>query len=269
MLATNVGQTEVIMKDNIKVLLPKCHECDLRGEFENGNKQHSRYCSFGLYYSDQQAQSSKFVFLTQNPGVESSGSAHYRELERPPDGDYIPIMQQHYVNWLTKANSAFSRGFFEALRTQNLIDDYTDLQEYCRERFFSDFLVTDLVKCRASTTRIRDDHIKKCTEVYLSEELERYGSGKLIFAFSTRTWRYLYHHPRFKPYLVDAQATSPGAKHKDKVSKVHGMLFRSDALNAWFIPLAHFSQRQYNNYLRDSYFSYLEGGLTMYVNARR
>ncbi len=252
------------MKNKISAAVLKCHECELRREFEKHNERCSKYCSFGFYYTEKQAQRSRFVFLTQNPGLASSRSSEYQELDRPPEGDYVRIMQRQYAKWLMNKNPAFSKPFFAALKAAGLIK-YDDLSEYLDRRFYEDFLVTDLVKCRANTSAIKDDHVDKCTEAFLTEELKDYGHGKLVFAFSSRTWGYLT-NDRFSPKPVAAEGKPAG--RMDRVSRVHGMLFRSDTLDAWIMPLAHFSQRQFNYYLRDSYFRYLKEGLKRYNDER-
>jgi hypothetical protein len=136
---------------------------------------------------------------------------------------------------------------------RNGLIKYDDLDAYLKGQFFSDFLFMDLVKCRADTDEIKDVHIDTCTQNYLYNELAMYGKNKLIFAFSSRTWE-----------QICSEFIQELKPQERKVSNVHGRLYRSDTLPAYFIPLAHFSQRQYNNYLRNSYFDYLEEGIKKY-----
>ncbi len=231
-----------------------CHECELRQSFIKNYRGSINYHSFCLYSSHRDAEKSKYVMVMQNPGLPRKwrDSDEYVELPKAEENDFISIMQKHLIRWF-KRNKSFSWKFFPTLKEYGLIR-FDSVEEYLDEQFLSDFLVTDLVKCRAETGSIENAHIATCAELYLHRELQSYGRGKLIFAFSSRTWEFLC--SRYLHGLPNG---------KQKVAKAHGELFRSDELNAYFIPLAHFSQRQFNNYLRDSYFAYLRDGLKEYA----
>jgi hypothetical protein len=238
--------------DELVHKLLKCGACKLR---ENGGDTID-YSSFGLYYFDQDAKKSKYIMVMQNPGLPSAWQnfEECKDYSKIKEGDdFVPNMQRYLIKWLKDKNPHFYKPFFESLREYGLIC-YNDLDKYLADDFFSDFLVTDLVKCRAKTENIKKDYIEKCAGDYLCKELECYAPRKLIFAFSSRTWEFL--SLRFLVEKLNGD--------ERRVSNVHGMLFKSNILNAHLIPLAHFSQRQFNNYLRNSYFDYLKEGLRDY-----
>ena len=225
-----------------------CNKCSLKKTFD------SEFHSVTFYYTEANAKSCRYIMILQNPGIPKNWKKRneYKALLNTNRSKFIDISQEYLYEWLYKKNYNFSEKFFSALKRNNLIN-YNDLELYLKGQFFSDFLFMDLVKCRADTAEIRDLHIDTCTENYLQKEIEVYGKNKLIFAFSSRTWEHI------------SYKFIRGLKPEErKVSNVHGLLFRSDTLPAHFIPLAHFSQRQYNNYLRNSYFEYLDEGLKKY-----
>ena len=236
------------------------NECGLRPEYIKGEEVATNYNAFQFNYSRQDAKKSKYVIVTQNPGPlpKGSNSDGYKELLKATDDDFVQITRRGIFRWFHHRNKHFFQRFFETLRECGLIDFNGDLEHYLKHQFLSDFLVTDLVKCRARTESVAPKHIKKCAERYLCRELECFGRGKLILAISSRTWEFIFQ--KFAPGMCRKH---PGESDKNcrNVSKVHGRLFRSDVLNAHFIPLAHFSQRLFNSYLRDSYFDYLKDGL--------
>jgi len=249
--------------DEVVAGVSRCRECELRQLFTTGYKDSIKYHSFCFYYSHEDAKKSKFVIVMQNPGLPQQWreSDEYKDMSKANKNNFVAHMQTHLIDWL-KVNRRFAEGFFKALSENKLIH-YGNLEEYLEKQFLSDFLVTDLVKCRAETKTLKEEHIKTCAKFYLSKEIQSYGRGKLIFAISSRTWEFL----RTKFNAKQVRPRFVGEAHDDDqtVAKAHGKLFRSEALNSYFIPLAHFSQRQFNNYLRDSYFEYLKDGLKEYM----
>ncbi|MBI4316448.1 MAG: hypothetical protein HY679_10960 [Chloroflexi bacterium] len=249
--------------DEVVGAVSRCRKCELRQLFTTGYKDSIKYHSFCFYYSHEDAKKSKFVMVMQNPGLPRQWreSDEYEQMSMANKNSFVGLMQKYLIQWLTD-NRRFAEGFFKALSENKLIH-YGNLEEYLEKQFLSDFLVTDLVKCRAETEKLKKEHIKTCAELYLSRELQNYGRGKLIFAISSRTWEFL--GTEFNAKQVRLRFVGEAHDDDQKVAKAHGKLFRSEALNSYFIPLAHFSQRQFNNYLRDSYFEYLKDGLKEYA----
>jgi hypothetical protein len=248
-----------------------CTDCELRKEFHENNPSSTEFHSFCFYYTQKNAQSDfKYIIVLQNPGLirgDLQENPEYKALSTAQNNvDFVAIMQKFLVLWLKNQNFCFLEKFLEILEDKKLIkydklEKYLDLDE--ENNFFSDFLVTDLVKCRAETRNIRNRHINTCAERYLCKELENYAKEKLIFSFSSRTWGFI------------CDQYNPRSLHKSennnhRVVNDHGFLFeiKSGNLNTHIIPLAHFSQTQFNNYLRNSYFDYLCAGLKKYRELR-
>lgn len=233
----------------------KCHSCELRNLVAKNYKPKNKYHSFGFYYEPKDIEKSKYVIVMQNP-VWPKGwknSEEYKELSQIKSARFISTSKKYLVQWLSKKNKTFSEKFFGALKEYKLVE-YDDLKNYMENKFLSDFLVTDLVKCRTETKDIKPEHIEKCSKQYLFNEIIHCAKNKLIFAFSSRTWEVLY-----REFIPEQNSDDK------KVSNAHGKLFSSKIPNSYFIPLAHFSQRQFNYYLRDSYFDYLKKGLKEYT----
>ena len=191
----------------------------------------------------------------QNPN-EGKGVNEEKEnapLREATENNVIDIHKEHLFVWLKK-NKSFLNKFIKKLNEYKLIN-YSEKDVNFKTRLLEDFLFTDVVKCRSRTENLNDHHIKTCGTTYLKNELEKFGKNKLIFVFSSRSWEFIHEN-----YLND----EPSYKDNNKISQEHGKLFFSKTMNSCFIPLAHFSQREFNNYLRNSYFDYLEEGLKNY-----
>jgi hypothetical protein len=259
-----MNSCDEIVKDVIE-----CPRCELRNDLIEEYGDNCKYCSFAFYYSQQDIDKNKYkyIMIMQNFALHNNWDKEeeYHTYSRLKEGDdIIKIMQCYLKKCFKEDNKHFSEQFFNILREYHLIM-YNNLEEYFDNYFLSEFIVTDLVKCRANTEKVSDRQIKTCAEYYLCKELKNYASGKLIFTFSSRTWKFLYHSEEIQPKLVNDNHND---SEQDKISNIHGMLFRSEKLNAHLIPLAHFSKRQFNYYLRNSYFNYLEDGLKKYTDGK-
>jgi len=234
--------------------ITKCHSCNLRQSFENKYSNTNKYHSFTFYYEPKDVKKSKYIIVMQNPGLPKNweNKPEYQELSQIKGNRFISTSKKYLIEWLKEENMNFCKSFFAVLREYGLIQ-FNDFDEYLKNNFLYDFIVTDLVKCRAGTEEVDSENIKTCSNRYLFNEIEHYGKNKLVFAFSSRTWEFLY-----SKFITEQN------NQNKKVSNAHGKLFPSKIANTYFIPLAHFSQRQFNNYLRDSYFYYLKEGLKDY-----
>ena len=160
--------------DEIRTNVIKCSRCELRQDLIKTYRDICDYSSFGFYYSSRDdAEKSKYIMIMQNPGLPDKWDSYkeYEEYSKIKDGDdFVPTMQKYLINWLEEHNKHFSEPFFNILREYHLID-YNNIEDYLEGKFLSEFLVTDLVKCRAKTEKIGGEQITTCAEYYLFKEL--------------------------------------------------------------------------------------------------
>jgi hypothetical protein len=235
--------------------LKNCDKCKLRSKITGLlGKRHNEYHRFTFYYKQENVSKAKFLIIMQNPGFPKNKwyDGEYDDLLRANDNNVIDLHRKWLLVWLRKINPHFFTEFIKVLRSYNLINYDLTNDDIFDNSFLSDFIFTDLVKCRSTTADI-DSFSIDCFNNYLKEELEMIGKNKLIFTFSTRTWEIIY-----KNYIGEDYSNDK------KVTKVHGKVFYSAKLNSHFIPLVHFSQTQFNNYLRNSYFYYFSEGIEEY-----
>jgi uracil-DNA glycosylase len=234
--------------------IAECRECNLRQLFTEEYKGSNKYHSFTFYYDPQKVEKSKYIIVMQNPGLPKNWSnlKEYQMLSQTKHDNFISISREYLIQWFRNENTNFHEKFFNVLKEYGLVQ-FNNLDNYLKNNFLSDFIVTDLVKCRAKTEKIKSENITVCSNRFLFNEIHHYGKNKLVFAFSSRAWESLY-----SKFIEDQN------NDDRRVSNSHGKLFPVINTNLYFIPLAHFSQRQYNNYLRESYFDYLKEGLEQY-----
>ena len=245
-----------------------CEECELRKETKDKYGEHqSENLFYSFYYDPANTTSAKFLFIMQNPGMTKDFSKkEATELENAGDTELLSTHQKLLCGYLKKENKIFAKCFFEMLNKHSLINFGTGIwEDYISNEFLSDFIVTDLVKCRAKTSTLDEvkNVCKVCYDTYLKGELSNQAKNKLVFCFSSRTWKTIYND--LKPKMISQSMKRFGKSiNPERVAHVHGSLFYSKKLECYLIPLAHFSQTQFNNYLRESYFEYLERGLEEY-----
>ena len=234
----------------------ECNGCDLRKNIikHYGEKINSPYDTFHFYYSQSDIKIARFIAIMQNPNPPKEG-----EIKKPSiiDGDekFIAANRQFLISWLKTKNGSFLEKFVKILRKYKLLE-YVIGDPNFDGSFLKDFLFTDIVKCKSYTKSVSPENVGTCHGKYLKKELEQFGKDKLIFVFSSRAWESIYDHYIYMPTQENID------KKLNKVTHVHGQLFKSEILNSYFIPLVHFSQL--NNLLRNSYFEYLEEGLKEY-----
>lgn len=214
--------------------------------------------NFSFYYNETDLKSAKYICIMQNPNLWNGykGSPEFNEYL---DGkaDIIELHKKKLWEWLSTKNGTFLKKFLESISKNNIpISNYVSNQDLSNNNVLEDFLFTDVVKCRAKTNDITP-YTHVCFKNYLEKELEYVGKGKLIFVFSSRAWNQIY-----DKYLKPNSDSD--TKINFKITNSHGRLFYSSILESYFIPLAHFSRTQFNNYLRNSYFDYFEEGLAEY-----
>jgi hypothetical protein len=232
-----------------------CASCELRSLITNFFESKNDYLNFTYYFSDEHAKSAKFMIVLQNPGEinrKKNREVYSKLLKVSEDESFIKIQREELLKYMHDNQHFFPR-FIALLKKSNLISySYKKDDPGFDYIFLKDFIVSDAVKCRATTENIKESYIIECTNKYLFKEIELYGQNKLIFVFSTRAWRAVY-CKFFNP-----------ENNNDKVAKVHGRLFYHPGLKSYFIPLAHFSKNSFNHMLRNSYLDYLEEGLSEY-----
>lgn len=233
----------------------------------------------GFTFYDIGVKQQKIMMILQNPGFPTAGDLGTRVTEEQQKDDLpfhqrIRWHQKYFLDWLKKDNNKFSHRFVDTLIKHSIIshpyDSWTQyLEENNSPNFFDDFYVTDVIRCRAQTSRLRNEYAHNCFQ-YLKREIELV-QPKLIFVFSSRSWNEFY--KTFRPNL---QLLCPSTKLMNNyidpdrkstiVSNIHGFcyIFKYADIKSFVIPLVHFSQRIRNNMLRDSYFDYLEEGLNCY-----
>jgi hypothetical protein len=153
----------------------KCNKCGLREKVINkyeDYKNSSDYCLFHFYYSHESALKSKFIIIMQNPGLLGKNfkkNKEYKDLSMIKKGDdFVSTMNGYLREWLRGKNKHFSKTFLDTLRDCGLITKYDNIDNYWEKYFNSEFIVTDLLKCRAETEDIKEENIKNvrnCTYI--------------------------------------------------------------------------------------------------------
>lgn len=216
--------------------------------------------TFTFYYETTHVDKAKFLFIMQNPAIPPDWpkSNDFKILPTfVTDQEFIRYNRNSLFDWLNGKNKPFLEPFLQRLKANKLIS-YDSSDSELRKRLLEDFLFTDLVKCRAKTSQINADK-DKCYTTYLKSEIEEFGRSKLIFIISSRSW-----HTIFTSMILK-QVSKGVSTDKTNLANVHGKLFRCDELDSYIIPLVHFSQTQFYNYLRNSYFDYLNEGLQDFI----
>lgn len=211
--------------------------------------------TFCFYYSENDIKTARFIMIMQNPGQGKNheNKEENKELLNATTANFIEINKKYLIKWLRADNKGFIEPFINKLFLHKLIEYKYSEEDSFQENLFRDFLFTDVVKCRTTTHHI-NNFVDICFANYLLKELKLIGSNKLIFVFGSRAWESIYHSDAFIN-------KSEHKKEMNKVSQAHGFWFASKMLNSYFIPLAHFSRVQFNKFLRNSYFYYLEDEL--------
>lgn len=217
--------------------------------------------SYTFYFDWERDESPSFMFLVQNPGPLVSRRHLDDEADELLDTasylEQVRVNRGYLKNWLWRQNSRFSEGFFPLLAEHGLIQ-YDSLEEYLNGAFYSDFILTDVVKYRVSTSEIgggRGGNAEVSYDTLLSSELEAIEPD-LIFAFGSRCWQVLYRNLDLEPIQDDAELTT-------SVTNAHGYSFQYDG--GCVIPLTHFSGQ--NSFLRNSYHDYLDDGLRAFQDS--
>lgn len=244
--------------------IKNCEACGLRSDINQllADKKVNNYQTFCHYYSKEDANKAKFLFIMQNPLLPKNwvNEPEFQQLGNiSSDKDAIKTYRAGLMTWLKDKNKKFFSEFIASLNKYK-VHNYSIEDDDFDNKFLADFIVTDLVKCRASTPDT-NQYVNSCFNQYLKRELDEIGRDKLIFVFSSRTWDALY-----------ATYFKGTTEYKDynKIVKAHGRLFYNTTLNSSFIPLAHFTGQQLSGYLRESYFDYFKEGLDeYYVNRKK
>jgi nicotinamidase-related amidase len=205
----------------------------------------------------------------QNPGSPKNQKDlrdEIRDLEKEKEiTAKINVWRKYFKKWVKEKNRIFFERFFRSLKKFGLITSYKNFKTYVEKQMFDDFYITDAVKCRAPTSKLKDEHFDTCFEKFLSKEI-RYLKPMLIFAFSSRTWNILKRKISMKsmehaPPII--KRGTKGHKLEPPLVKAHGYLYKHGK-DQFIIPLTHMSRKQFEFYLRNSYFDYLEDGLRVY-----
>lgn len=215
--------------------------------------------SYTFYHDWERDESPQFVFLVQNPGT----LVNRRHLDDEADEllgavdaenpyrKQVRINRGYLKDWLLRRNRKFSVNFFPLLRERGLIE-FDSLEQYLEGGFYADFVLTDLVKYRVSTSAIegnRGGNAEVSYRTFLVPELDALNPD-LIFSFGSRCWQVFYRKQNLEPIQTEAELTN-------SVTDAHGYAFQFD--DGCVIPLTHFSGR--NTFLRNSYYDYLEDGI--------
>lgn len=239
-------------KDSVREFL------DLHARINHCNKCRIRkndYCFYGLNSGQ------KYIMILQNPGtgIKKNNTEYFEINNAGSDREKIEIMRKYLSKWMLSQSKPFFERFFSTLKDHKLID-FSNFKNYINSKqYLDDFYFTDAVKCRAKTEVLAKEYFENCFD-YLKYELEMINPD-LIFSFGSRTWEIVK-----KKLFPETIKTKPIDKNSG-VTKAHGYLFRisiDSEKQTHLMPLAHMSPRQVNNYLRDSYFDYLNEGLEVY-----
>lgn len=234
---------------------------------ETLDRRSLRKFAYTYYYDWERDGSPSFVFLVQNPGP-LVRSRHLddeaNELLAAVDAEnphltHVRVNRGYLKDWLWRLNRRFAGGFFPLLAERDLIH-FGTLEDYLDGAFYSDFVLTDLVKYRVTTDVISGGNTGNAAvafEEYLAQELEALDPD-LIFSFGSRCWQALRNNLGLSP-------VSEAGPDTDAVTDAHGFLYAGD--DRYVIPLTHFSGR--NAFLRDSYSAFLEDGIETYLAERR
>ena len=238
----------------------ECTKCNLRNLVCKSFGKRDTFNTFCFYYSEAEVREARFIMIMQNPGqgTDYATTDENIELIHATSNNFIEINQKYLLKWLRGKNKAFIKPFINKLKEHGLVSYSFSEDGNYENSLLKDFLFTDVVKCRATTSETKE-YVDTCFNNYLVHELKLFGENKLIFVFGTRAWTTIYKHDEF----VD-KTKSDNHKQMHLVSQAHGFLFPSKIPNTFFIPLSHFSQTQFNKFLRNSYFDYLEQGLKQY-----
>lgn len=216
--------------------------------------------AYTFYFDWENDEDPDYVFLVQNPGrlITERHLDHEAEelIEAIQSNDpYISQVRknrEYLYDWLWSRNSKFSEGFFSTLEDYGLIE-IESVEKYLEGEFYSDFVLTDLVKYRVQTGEISGNiggNAELSFQEYLLPELKAYDP-ELVFLFGSRNWKTFLGNMDLEP------VTGSDGILVDTISNTHGHLYEAEGMH--FLPLNHFSGR--NTFLRNSYFDYMEDGL--------
>lgn len=207
-------------------------------------RTHSSNRKIDIVFFNEELKNVDFMLILQNPGncgkeKEKIESA----LKNKNRSEFIEANLFGMRNWIKEKNSTFWTEFislFNKILKENLSFD----------NIFNKIYLTDAIKIRGKTEDI-NKYIANSSNL-IKMEIE-HVSPKLIFTISSRSWEMLQ-----KIYNDMFENLDDDDK---KIIRAHGKLFKIKN-GPYIIPLAHFSGR--NNFLRTSYFDYLQKGLNKY-----
>lgn len=222
-----------------------CEECPLKYPLKKNDWAFYNY----------QLNKRKHMLIFQNPG-DNPDKIERDELEKAKDDIHkkIEAMRGGLKRWIHQKNKKFFEKFFKTLQKEKIQIGFSDFKQYCeQEEYLNYFYIADLVKCRK--TKLGKREIEHCFN-YLKEEI-KYVKPKLIFIFGGLAWNKIREEYGLDPKFINKNIVS---ENLGKITNVHGYLFKLKD-DIFVIPLAHMSQKQYNNLLRESYSDYLKEGL--------
>lgn len=252
------------LQDLLDTAIKDCREKLSEEDIDVYSDNIKRFAST-FYYDWEKDGKPDYVFLIQNPGPlqrdRHFGDEIYDLKESSSLIKRARVNREYFKAWLLRKNEAFSKNFLTKLKDHKLIE-FGQWDKYIKNGdFFKDFYATDVVKYRTDTSEIdekKGENAEVSFDEFLKEELS-YIEPKLIFVFGRRAWNIL--RRKMDAVVEDEGKTIEGSQ--DAITDVHGYLFKSEKiLETYILPLAHFSGR--NNFLRDSYFQYLDKGLSNY-----
>ena len=211
------------------------------------------------YYHDWEHDDPDNMLLIQDPGPlydRHRGEVQaFRDLGPDPEPtDLVSLHRRFAISWLVQRNADFAEQFVDVCAQHGIATPRSDWDEYIAGGdFFDDFYLADVVKYRTDS-HTHQQRLASYRE-FLREELQSIDPD-VLFVFGGDAWSLVL--SEMNPTLRERIDVD-----RSKVTDVHGFPFQVNfPIKTTVVPLVHFSGRVFHSLLRNSYFDYLDEGLS-------
>jgi uracil-DNA glycosylase len=214
----------------------------------------------------------KYCILMEKPGKYLKNENEKEELEKlisvnTPIGNYLDIYIKYLIKWILHDNTKkpFFEPFFEKVLQKNLNSNFN--KTFLNNNILKDFYFSDIIKYRSKYVKDNKIKVNKDSVNLFRKEIIILSNIQLIFIFGNVAFKNLIKYKTKYIKIVKVENNNIDSNRDDMISELHGSLYTwnlSDTRKVFIIPLIHMSPRSFNVTIRDTYFDYLNKGLTKY-----